>query len=87
MAVEAKSEFKLTKYFCYCIINLGEYLPAVRLKSLTAFFVKRKETVLRRRERNNPKELAAMRKFHEGNRVEVLKLQEEFADIKSIELS
>ena len=28
---------------------------------------------------NNPKELAAMKKFHEGNRVEGLKLQEEFA--------
>ena len=27
---------------------------------------------------NNPKELAAMKKFHEGNRAEVLKLQEEF---------
>ncbi len=22
-----KLEFKLTKYFCYCIINSGEYLP------------------------------------------------------------
>ena len=28
---------------------------------------------------NNPKELAAMKKFHEGNRAEGLKLQEEFA--------
>ena len=28
---------------------------------------------------NNPKELAAMKKFHEGNRSEGLKLQEEFA--------
>ena len=28
---------------------------------------------------NNPKELAAMKKFHEGNREEGLKLQEEFA--------
>lgn len=28
---------------------------------------------------NNPKELAAMKKFHEGNRADGLKLQEEFA--------